>query len=297
LPTLFQSGRGPALAPASGDGRSAGADKLTAGGQGAAFSEQGGRTRDLTELLEEVELDPHVHAMAQRVARQLSIRRRPNEGRAERGTGRLAGVPYRYRSNDIDLDKTIEMVVERPLPDDTDIIVREHMRSRRSVMLIVDVSGSMRGEKVKIAAATVAALSADLANDELALVAFWSDAALVKSLHQNIPSARLLDQLLRIPSRGLTNVHFGLEVSLNELMRSEASRRIAILLSDSVHNAGPDPREIAARFEELHVLLEVNGEHDAVLGRDMARLGGGRLLSARTHRDIAPALNKIFARR
>ena len=120
--------------------------------------------------------------MAQRIARRLSIRRRPRDPRAERGAGKLASVPYRYRSDDIDLDRTIEVLTERPVPDDTDIVVRERMRSRRAVVLIVDVSGSMRGEKVRIAAATVAALSADLADDQLAVVAFWSDAALLTPL-------------------------------------------------------------------------------------------------------------------
>ena len=93
-------------------------------------------------------------------------------------------MPYRYRSDDIDLDRTIEVLTERPVPEDTDIVVRERMRSRRAVVLVVDVSGSMRGEKVRVAAATVAALSAESAavGDQLALVAFWSDAALLEPL-------------------------------------------------------------------------------------------------------------------
>ena len=60
----------------------------------------------------------------------------------------------------------------------------------------------MRGEKVRMAAATVAALSADLADDQLAVVAFWSDAALLTPLEEPMPAARLLDLLLRVPARG-----------------------------------------------------------------------------------------------
>ncbi|WP_239028630.1 vWA domain-containing protein, partial [Pseudonocardia acidicola] len=208
--------------------------------------------------------------------------------------------PYRYRSDDIDLDRTIEVLTERPVPEDTDIVVRERMRSRRAAVLIVDVSGSMRGEKVKIAAATVAALSADLGGagtgDQLALVAFWSDAALLKPLQARVPAARLLDQLLRIPARGLTNVGFGLTVAHAELGRSAARRRTAILLTDAVHNAGPDPRPLARRFGELHVLLQTDGEHDTPLAHDLARLGHGRLAPVHTHRDVAPALNRLLAR-
>ena len=60
-----------------------------------------------------------------------------------------------------------------------------------------------------------------------------------------------------------------------------------LLLSDCVHNAGPDPRPFAARLPRLDVLLDTSGEHDAGLGRDLARLGHGRMLLAGGYRDIA----------
>jgi Mg-chelatase subunit ChlD len=265
-----------------------------AGGQGVLVTGQTATQRPLDGLLTERAPDSEVTAMAQRIARRLSIRRRPRDPRAERGAGKLASVPYRYRSDDIDLDKTIEVLAERPVPSDTDIIVRERMRSRRAAVLVVDVSGSMRGEKVKIAAATVAALSVDLAADQLGLVAFWSDAALLKALDAHVTPAVLLDQLLRIPARGLTNVHFALTVARAELDRSAARRRTAILLTDAVHNAGPDPRLLARSFPELHVLLQTDGEHDAPLAADLARLGHGRMAGVRTHRDVAPALNRLL---
>ena len=118
-----------------------------------------------------------------------------------------------------------------------------------------------------MAAATVAALSADLADDQLAVVAFWSDAALLTPLEEPMPAARLLDLLLRVPARGLTNVHFALTVAQAELARSAARRRSAVLLTDAVHNAGPDPRLVARRFPELHVLLQTDGEHDVASRR------------------------------
>ena len=294
-PALFQQGHGSPLVVDVGGDRGEGDLTQVAGGQGVQLTAQRAALRDVAELLEERAPDREVAVMAQRIARRLSIRRRPRDPRAERGAGRLASVPYRYRSDDIDLDRTIEVLTERPLPEDTDIVVRERMRSRRAVVLVVDVSGSMRGEKVKMAAATVAALSADLVDDQLALVAFWSDAALLKPLEAAVPGARLLDQLLRIPARGLTNVHFALSVAHAELARSAARRRSAVLLTDAVHNAGPDPRLLARRFPELHVLLQTDGEHDLPLGADLARLGHGRFAPVATHRDVAPALNRVLA--
>jgi len=67
-----------------------------------------------------------------------------------------------------------------------------------------------------------------------------------------------------------------------------------LLLSDCVHNAGPDPRPFAARLPRLDVLLDTSGEQDADLARDLARLGHGRMLLAHAYRDIAPALATLF---
>jgi Mg-chelatase subunit ChlD len=293
-PALFHPGSGAALVGtgARGDGDAAG----PAGGQGVLVTGQPAVLRDIAELLSGSAPDREITAMAQRIARRLALRRRPPEHRAERGAGRLASVPYRYRSDDIDLDRTVEVLTERPVPEETDIVVRERTRARHDVVLVVDVSGSMKGEKVRVAAATVAALSQEAAvrGDRLALVAFWSDAALVKPLHAHVPAGRLLDQLLRIPARGLTNVGFALAVAHAELGRSPARHRTAVLLSDAVHNAGPDPRSVAGRFPRLHVLLETDGEHDAPLATDLARLGHGRLARVSTHRDVAPALNRLL---
>src|SRR5690349_8985001 len=61
----------------------------------------------------------------------------------------------------------------------------------------------MRGERIRTAAATVGALAAELSRDDLAVVAFWSDAAILRRLGQHVPPAVLLDTMLRIPAKGL----------------------------------------------------------------------------------------------
>jgi Mg-chelatase subunit ChlD len=180
------------------------------------------------------------------------------------------------------------------VPEDDDIVVRERVRTRRSVVLAVDVSGSMRGERVRTAAATVGALAAELSRDHLAVVAFWSDAAVLVPLGHRVAPATLLDTLLRIPARGLTNVSFPLVVARRQLARAPARDARVLLLSDCVHNAGPDPRHAAAGLPRLDVLLDASGEHDRELGRDLARLGRGRLAVVTRYPDVAPAVSRLF---
>jgi Mg-chelatase subunit ChlD len=235
--------------------------------------------------------------MARQIAARLAVPRPRRDVTARRGVGELASVRYRGGSDDIDLDRTVEQLAEHPVPDEEDIVVRERIRTRRSVVLLADVSGSMRGGRVRTVAATVGALAAELARDDLAVLAFWSDAAVLAHLGQPVPAGRdrLLDQMLRLPARGLTNIAFPLQAAAAELARVPARDARVLLLSDCVHNAGPDPRPLAARLPRLDVLLDVSGEQDAELARDLARLGRGRLRRIRSYTDVAPALSEVFA--
>lgn len=292
-PLLFApaGGAGGLVLQAVGERRTGGGP--TPGGSVAAETEE--RAELVPAPTGEAGPDAETRRRARQIAVRLALRRPRRDRRSRRGVGPLASLPYAGSSDDIDLDRTLEMLTERPIPEDTDIIVRERVRSRRSVVLVVDVSGSMKGERVRTAAATVGALSAELAHDDLAVVAFWSDAAVLLRCGEPVRPVPLLDALLRIPARGLTNVGFALGVAQQELRRVPARDARVVLLSDCVHNAGPDPRGMAARLPRLDVLLDVSGERDAELGRDLATAGRGSLCLVRHYRDVAAALGAIFA--
>ena len=262
------------------------------GGGGPAVTEEQGTLVSVTEAA--VVPDPETLRRAREIAARLAVSRPRTDRTARRGAGDIASVPYRGGSDDIDLDRTLEQLTEHPVPEDEDIIVRERVTTTRSVVLLVDLSGSMRGERARTAAAAVGALAAELSRDNLAVIAFWSDAAVLSRLGQHVPPQRLVESMLRIPARGLTNLAFPLQVARRELARVPARDARALLLSDCVHNAGPDPRPFAARLPRLDILLDTTGEQDPDLARDLARLGRGRLRQVRSYRDVAPALSEFF---
>ncbi len=149
-----------------------------------------------------MQADPETLRRARQIAARLAVPRPRRDTSARRGVGELASVRYNGGSDDIDLDRTVDQLVEHPVPEEDDIIVRERVRTRRSVVLLVDVSGSMRGERIRTAAATVGALAAELDRDDLSVVAFWSDAAVLSHLGQHVPAQQLLEEMLLIPARG-----------------------------------------------------------------------------------------------
>lgn len=273
-------------------GTSGRAPKLPGGGTAPGVTDEPASL--LAADIEMVDPDPVVRERARQIAARLAVPRPKLDAIGRRGAGALASLPYRGGSDDIDLDRTIEVLAERPIPDDEDIIVRDRVRAKRSVVLVVDVSGSMKGDRVQTAAATVGALAAQLRHDALAVIAFWSDAAVLLRLGDPIKPMDLLDAILRIPARGLTNVSFPLELARDQLARVPARDARVVLLSDCVHNAGPDPRDIAARLSRLDVLIDVSAEKDIELGRDLARFGHGEARLVRGFRDVAPALGELF---
>jgi Mg-chelatase subunit ChlD len=290
------SGQGPAGPGVVGPRGDGGRELPTRGVTGGSSpGEDGAQGALVTGTDPDVAPDPETLRRAREIAARLAVPRPRRDLTARRGLGEVTSVPYRGGSDDIDLDRTVEQLAEHPVPEDEDIIVRERVRTRRSVILLVDVSGSMRGERVRTAAATVGALAAELARDDLAVIAFWSDAAVLEHLGQRLAPQRIVESMLRIPARGLTNLAFPLQVARRELARVPARDARVLLLSDCVHNAGPDPRSFAARLPRLEILLDTTGEQDPDLARDLARLGRGRLRQVRTYRDVAPALSEFFA--
>ncbi len=220
-------------------------------------------------------VDPLLRAEAKRIADRMVIRmaRRIPSGRA--GGGKLRSMRYRGDSDDLDLDRTLEEIAGKPHPEPEDVWVVERVRARRAYALLLDVSGSMRGEQLELAATAAAAVAVSVREDELAVVAFWRDAAVLKRVDQHRDVEALVTDILSIRARGLTNLRLGLETGLRELARSRTTDRVGILLSDGGHNVGADPLDIAPRLAPLHVIATSPSESRIQACRELAACGGG----------------------
>ena len=81
------------------------------------------------------------------------------------------------------------------------------------------------------------------------------------------------------------------------MLREARGDRRVLVISDCVHNAGPDPAAIARGAPRLDVLVDVSGEHDLEVARGVARAGRGLALPVRSHRDVAAAVTRCFTDR
>jgi Mg-chelatase subunit ChlD len=253
------------------------------GGGGRAGAKPGEGDADEQELYER----------ARRLARAIMLRLPRRTLTPAAGRGRLTSIRYRFNSDDLDLDRTLEEIAGNPFPESSDFWVLERVRARRAYALMLDVSGSMRGQQLVHAALAAGALATAIDRDDVAVVAFWRDAAVLEPLSPQIDTERLLRRVLSLPARGLTNLHLGLEIGLRELSGATTRDRVGILFSDAGHNIGEDPLAVAARFDTLHVVATSLEPARVRACHDVAARGGGRCVIATTLEQIPSAINSL----
>ena len=105
----------------------------------------------------------------------------------------------------------------------------------------------------------------------------------------------LLDRVLSLPGRGLTDVGLGLQVGLEELGGADTQERIGLLFSDGLQTAGEPAEPIAAAFPTLHVVATGGGDESLSRCRRLADLGGGRCARIETASGIPAAINRCLA--
>src|SRR3712207_9182387 len=94
--------------------------------------------------------------------------------------------------------------------------------------------------------------------DELAVVAFWSQAVVLRPLSTDPRTDVVIDRLFDLDGGGTTDLDLGLRTAAVQLARSRAAARDVLLLSDGMPTDSPDPRPAAAALARagahLHVL-------------------------------------------
>lgn len=238
---------------------------------------------------------PETRRRALEIAKRLQLRDPVPRPTRRRGGLEMASLPYREGEDEIDLDRTIEGAPGGRVLRSEEIFIRERRRTGREIVVAVDVSGSMGGERLLTAAATVGALMTRMHRDDLGVVAFWSDAAILLRLGERAPLEQLIDAMLGLEARGLTNVSFPLEVAADQLGGPGVREQRVLLLSDCVHNAGPDPRAVATRLPRIDVLFDVAGERDSELAAQIAGAGRGLVLPVKGFGDVPGALSRVFS--
>lgn len=221
---------------------------------------------------------------------------------ARHGPTRRSGIRHLVaepgdHSGDLDLDRTLERTDGRR-PWRSDQLVRYRWRAgKRSVCLLIDRSGSMKGEAV--AAAALAAASVVLAAGEradCAVVAFGADRIVLQSQGQRRPVPDLIGDILALRGHGTTDLCGALREAVIQLGRSHpGADRVTVLLSDCLATTGGDPLDAAGGIDHLHVVGTSADPESIRIGTGLAARGGGRFVRVGGVLDLPGVLNSILS--
>ncbi len=217
--------------------------------------------------------DEGLRTLARRLAGRVLVDVARTGEQRRRGVGRLRRDRADRAEGDLDLDASLDAIGAlrttgirpggaRPGIDADELVVRTWHRPETALCLLVDRSGSMAGDR--LAAAAVGAASVLFrAPTDCSVVAFAEDAVVVQSQGTARPADEVVGDLLRLRGFGVTNLALALRTAREQLGRSRAGRRIAVLLSDCRATTGGDATPEAATLEELVVVAPHGDSVDA----------------------------------
>jgi Mg-chelatase subunit ChlD len=227
--------------------------------------------------------DPRLRDAARRLAASLVVPAARVPGPSTGGgSARLATV--RDAGVDLDLDATLERLGDHPSLRAEDLRWRGWRKPGRAVVLLVDASGSVEGAPLSTAVVTAGALAARASaslSEEIAVVAFWSRAVVLRHMRDPSPPSSVLVRLLGLRGGDTTDLAGGLRTALGQAVLSSASRRDVIVLTDGMANEGSDPVAVAATAGPVRVhVLGLSPDREAVEAcAALAGAGGGRAIT------------------
>jgi magnesium chelatase subunit D len=238
--------------------------------------------------------DPALRAQARRLARRLLPALGASGPARRSGTHRLT-ARVGTLDGDLDLERSLERSHARRPRHPHELVTRRFAAAPRAVCLLVDRSGSMGGHAVALAAVAAAAVLA-AAGERLrcGVIAFASEAMVLRDPRATGPADAVLDDLLALRGHGRTDLARALRVAARLLESVPPGGRTAILLSDGLHTTGADPLPAAAGLDCLHVLGTSDADDARDAGRALARRGRGRWLPATSVAELVVNLQLVL---
>jgi MoxR-like ATPase len=198
---------------------------------------------------------------------------------------------------EVDWDETIDRYTETTVLNGDTIVSKEPLRVKRSLVLMMDQSGSMAGRKILAAALCTGVLSHALKDEEFAVLLFGSKVRALKEINGRKDFPRLIREILEQQPEGFTDIKGALEMGLKSMMNASYKVKIGVLITDGIYTTG-DPVPTAEGYPTLHVLAIPSARGKVVNFencRRMAHAGKGKLLVLKNYEDVPLTVLRLLA--
>jgi Mg-chelatase subunit ChlD len=240
--------------------------------------------------------DQRLRALATRLAARLFLDLARRGMSTRRGVGKISEQPYRSDGGDLDFDASFDTIAEAVAGgvalDVERLRVRSWSTPGTALCLVVDRSGSMGGKPLATAAIAAAAIAMRSPNS-YSVIAFGKDVVAIKGQATDKPSEQVVTDVLSLRGHGTTDLAGALRAAGAQLSRSNASRRVAILLSDCRPTVDGDVSGAAAALAELVVVAPEQDCDEAVR---FANDCGARIATVAGPSRIVEALAAVLER-
>jgi gas vesicle protein GvpN len=197
---------------------------------------------------------------------------------------------------EIDVESTLERVVEKRHISPSDLIVERREPKRLSVAMMLDASLSMSGDKLAMATAAIAVLAFRLKTVDYILITFNDRPTVLKRVNQTKNLDDLISDLLEARAGGYTNIEWALRKGREELSSSITRNQVGILITDGNYTVGADPAEAAMLYKRLFVIMTESHDCQPVTCAGIAKNGGGHMYSVSSFDEIPQVLYKVLRR-
>ncbi len=202
----------------------------------------------------------------------------------------------------IDLEDTINNLMESgknvEMISNDDFLVHKTSQGLRNLVLELDISGSMSGDKLAYMALCVVMLVYAFKPEEIALTFFESNTHKLKDLDEEVDIEEVVDELLEIRARGGTCIHSALNwANLQFEKKARSKVNINILFTDA------DVFDFSNSMEELEKLKEKDVRfvmvvpkfgYSPVMAKKMVDAADGVLLTLNQWRDFPKLISQII---
>ncbi len=202
----------------------------------------------------------------------------------------------------IDLEETINNLLEGgktvDLISNDDFLVAKTSQGLRCLVLELDISGSMTGQKLSQMALCATMLVYAFKPEELALTFFESNTQRVKNLDEDVELERVVDELLEIQARGGTCINFALKWANHQFEKKTRSKhKLNVLFTDAdvfdLNNSLIELKKMSEKNVKF-VMVVPKFNFSPVMARKMVEEANGVLLTLNQWREFPKLISEII---